>query len=40
MTEGEVRATAGPDLIDAIMAVFDEVAPAMNLCMYAPCLPG
>jgi hypothetical protein len=38
MPEQEVRATPGPDLIEAIMAVFAEVTPVMNLCMYAPCL--
>jgi hypothetical protein len=38
MPEHEVRATSGPDLVEAIMAVFAAVAPVMNLCMYAPCL--
>ncbi len=38
MSEKEVRETTGEDLIDAVEAVFEEVAPAMNLCMYAPCL--
>jgi hypothetical protein len=38
MSEQEVQATSGPDLVDAIMAVFAEVTPVMNLCMYAPCL--
>jgi hypothetical protein len=38
MREDEVRATPGPELIDAVLAVFAEVAPAMSLCMYAPCL--
>ena len=38
MTEKEVKATTGREIIDAAMAVFDEVAPAMNLCMYSPCL--
>ena len=38
MTEEEVSATPGNDLIDAVMAVLSEVTPAMNLCMYAPCL--
>ena len=38
MSEEEVKATPGPDIIDAILAVFDAVVPAMNLCMYAPCL--
>ena len=40
MPEQEVRATSGPELVEAIMAVFAEVAPLMNLCMYAPCLQG
>src|SRR4029453_11093647 len=35
----EVQATPGPELIEAILAVFAEVTPVMNLCMYAPCLP-
>ncbi len=38
MTEREVRATSGPELVDAMMAVFDEVAPALDPCLYAPCL--
>ena len=38
MGEKEVRATPGPELIDAVLAVFDELAPAMSLCMYSPCL--
>jgi hypothetical protein len=38
MAEAEVRATPGPEIVEAVAAVFDEVAPAMNLCMYAPCL--
>ncbi len=37
MPEKEVKATPGPDIIDAVMAVFDEVTPVMNLCMYVPC---
>ena len=36
--EAEVKSTPGPELIDAIMAVFEQVAPVMNLCMYRPCL--
>jgi hypothetical protein len=39
MSEQEVQATPGPELIEAIMAVFAEVTPVMNVCMYAPCLP-
>jgi hypothetical protein len=38
MTAEEVAVTPGPDLIDAVLAVFAAVAPAMDLCMYAPCL--
>ncbi|HNR97892.1 MAG TPA: hypothetical protein PKX48_03325 [Planctomycetota bacterium] len=38
MTAAEVAATSGNDLIDAIAAVYEELIPAMNLCMYAPCL--
>lgn len=33
MTESEVCATTGVDLVEAILAVFREVTPAMNLCM-------
>lgn len=33
MTEPEVNATTGLDLVDAMMAVYREVAPVMNLCM-------
>ncbi len=32
-TEEEVRITTGVDLVDSMLAVFGEVAPAMNLCM-------
>ena len=38
MSAEEVKATPGPDIIEAILAVFDEVTRAMNLCMYSPCL--
>jgi hypothetical protein len=38
MSEAEVKKTSGDDLVDSIMAVYAEVAPAANLCMYAPCL--
>ena len=38
MSEEEVKATPGPELIDAISAVFAEISPVMNLCMYSPCL--
>jgi hypothetical protein len=33
MAEGEVRSATGVDLIEAMLAVFQEVTPAMNLCM-------
>jgi hypothetical protein len=33
MTEKEVQASTGPDLVDAMLAVFGEVTPAMNLSM-------
>jgi hypothetical protein len=34
--EADVRATNGVDLIEAMMAVFEEVRPAMNACMQVP----
>ncbi len=33
MEERDVQAMNGTDLVDTMMAVFDEVRPAMNLCM-------
>jgi len=33
MSEEEVRSSTGVDLIESMMAVFEEVTPAMNLCM-------
>ncbi len=33
MDEKEVRNSSGPDLVGAMMAVFEEVTPVMNLCM-------
>jgi hypothetical protein len=33
MSEKEVRASTGVDLIESMMAIFEEVTPAMNLCM-------
>ena len=33
MSEEEVRTTTGVDLVEAMLAVFKEVTPAMNLCM-------
>jgi hypothetical protein len=36
LSESDVRAMNGVDLIEAIMAVFEEVRPAMNACMQVP----
>jgi len=33
MTEDEVRNSSGVDLVESMMAIFEEVVPAMNLCM-------
>ena len=33
MTEDEVRGSTGLDLVEAMLAVFREVTPALNLCM-------
>lgn len=33
MDESEVRSSTGVDLVEAMMAVFEEVTPVMNLCM-------
>lgn len=33
MPEKEVQSSSGVDLIEAMMAIFEEVTPAMNLCM-------
>ena len=33
MGEKEVRGTSGIDLVEAMTAIFEEVTPAMNLCM-------
>jgi hypothetical protein len=33
MTEADVNAASGADLVDSMLAVFDEVTPVMNLCM-------
>jgi hypothetical protein len=32
LAEADVQATSGPDLVDVMLAVFDEVTPALNLC--------
>jgi len=34
MTEDEVRGSTGLDLVESMLAVFREVTPAMNLCMW------
>jgi hypothetical protein len=36
LAEADVRAMSGIDLIEAMMAVFEEVRPAMNACMDVP----
>ncbi len=36
MPETEVRACTGPELVQAIEAVFSQVVPAMNCCMQVP----
>jgi hypothetical protein len=33
MEENEVRSSTGVDLVESMMAVFEEVTPVMNLCM-------
>ena len=33
MPEKDVRSSSGVDLIESMMAIFEEVTPAMNLCM-------
>ena len=33
MDENEVRSSTGVDLVESMMAVFEEVTPVMNLCM-------
>jgi len=33
MTESEVQASTGLDLVESMLAVFREVTPVMNLCM-------
>lgn len=33
MSEKEIRSSSGVDLIEAMMAIFNEVTPAMNQCM-------
>ena len=38
MSESEVRAASGLDLVESLLAVFDEVAPLMNLCMLTKAL--
>ncbi len=33
MTQGEVKSSKGQDLVEAMLAIFEEVTPAMNECM-------
>jgi hypothetical protein len=33
MSEKEVLNSTGIDLVESMMAIFEETAPAMNLCM-------
>jgi hypothetical protein len=39
MQPAEVRASTGLDLVEAMLAIFDEVTPAMNLCMQIKVCP-
>ncbi len=36
MTEEDVRASTGLDLVESMLAIFAEVTPLMNLCMQTP----
>ena len=38
MKEKEVQVMPGPEIVESVAAVFDELTSAMNLCMYSPCL--
>ncbi len=38
MPQSETKTMTGPEIMEAVAAVFDEVAPVMNMCMYKPCL--
>jgi len=40
MSKREVQSSSGVDLVEAMLAVFDEVTPAMNLCMQIELRPG
>ena len=40
MRERDVRVSTGADLVDAMMTIFEETAPAMNLCMQIQFLSG
>jgi hypothetical protein len=33
MSEKEVKSSSGVDLVESMMAIFEEVTPTMNLCM-------
>jgi hypothetical protein len=39
MTEKDVQASTGLDLVESMLAVFAEVTPLMNLCMQTPLHP-
>lgn len=39
MTEDEVRGSTGLDLVESMLAIFDEVTPVMNLCMQTELKP-
>lgn len=36
--EKEINGMTGPEIVEAVISVFDETASAMNECMYRPCL--
>ncbi len=36
MSPEEVRSSSGPELVESMLAVFEEVTPAMNCCMQTP----
>lgn len=38
MPQSEIKTMTGPEIMEAVTAVFDETAPVMNMCMYMPCL--
>lgn len=36
MEEKDVRASRGLDLVESMLAVFEDLTPVMNLCMQTP----